>query len=134
MMAEQYSQVGITLEIVEHQDRAAYSEMVRAKQINDAAAFDSSPRSTYRVLREKLHSGLQGPWWEGYDNEQVNALIEEAQATVDDARRQAIYQRIYTIVRDDAPWIFLYSPTRYFAVSSAMPDWQPRADGLLIFR
>jgi len=65
MMAEQYSRVGITLEIVEHPDRAAYSEMVRDKNINDAAAFDSSPRSTYRVLREKLHSGLQGPWWEG---------------------------------------------------------------------
>jgi peptide/nickel transport system substrate-binding protein len=133
MMAEQYSRVGITLEIVEHPDRAAYSEMVRAKQINDAAAFDSSPRSTYRVLREKLHSGLQGPWWEGYDNEDVNALIEEAQATFSEAERRDIYRRIYTLIRDDAPWIFLYRPTRYWGVSSAMTDWKPRADGLLIF-
>ena len=133
MMAEQLSRVGITLEIVEHQDRAAYSEMVREKRINDGAAFDSSPRSTYRVLREKLHSGLQGPWWEGYENEEVNSLIEEAQATISDPERQAIYRRIYTIVRDDAPWIFLYSPTRYWGVGSAMKDWKPRADGLLIF-
>ena len=93
MMAEQYGRVGITLEIVEHQDRAAYSEMVREKRINDAAAFDSSPRSTYRVLREKIHSGLQGPWWEGYENEEVDSLIEEAQATVSDPERQAIYRR-----------------------------------------
>jgi len=134
MMAEQYSRVGITLEIVEHSDRAAYSEMVRAKSINDAAAFDSSPRSTYRVLREKLHSGLRGPWWEGYDNEEVNALIEEAQATVDNAERQAIYRRIYTFVHDDAPWIFLYRPTRYWGVGPTMTNWRPRADGLLIFR
>ncbi len=133
MMADQYSRVGITLEIVEHEDRAAYSEMVREKKINDGAAFDSSPRSTYRVLREKLHSGLRGPWWEGYENEEVNALIEQAQATVSDAERQAIYRRIYTMVRDDAPWIFLYRPTRYWGVSSAMPDWKPRADGLLVF-
>ena len=133
MMVEQYSRVGITVEIVEHQDRAAYSEMVRAKNINDAAAFDSSPRSTFRVLREKIHSGLQGPWWEGYDNQEVNALIEEAQATVPEAERQAIYQRIYTIIRDDAPWIFLYRPTRYWGVRSTMTDWEPRADGLLIF-
>lgn len=133
MMVEQYSRVGITLEIVEHQDRAAYSEMVREKRINDAACFDSSPRSTYRVLREKLHSALQGPWWEGYENEEVNSLIEEAQATLSDPERQAIYRQIYAIVRDDAPWIFLYNPTRYWGVGSTMKDWKPRADGLLIF-
>jgi len=133
IMADQYRRVGITLEIIEHQDRAAYSEMVREKKINDAAAFDSSPRSTYRVLREKLHSGLQGPWWEGYDSEEVNSLIEQAQATVSGIERQEIYRRIYTIVRDDAPWIFLYRPTRYWGVSSTMSEWKPRADGLLIF-
>ena len=133
MMVEQYSRVGITLEIVEHQDRAAYSEMVREKRINDAAAFDSSPRSTYRVLREKIHSGLRGPWWEGYENREVDSLIGQAQATISDSERQAIYRQIYSIIRDDAPWIFLYRPTRYWGVSSTMPDWKPRADGLLIF-
>ena len=133
MMVEQYSRVGISLEIVQHHDRAAYSEMVREKKINDAAAFDSSPRSTFRVLREKLHSGLQGPWWEGYENEEVDSLIEEAQATISDPARQTIYRQIYSMVRDDAPWIFLYSPTRYWGVCPAMTDWKPRADGLLIF-
>ena len=133
MMVEQYSRVGITLEIVEHHDRPAYSEMVREKRINDAAGFDSSPRSTYRVLREKIHSTLQGPWWEGYVNEEADALIEEAQGTVDDAERQAIYRRIFTIIRDDAPWIFLYNPTLYWGVGSTLSDWTPRADGLLIF-
>ena len=59
--------------------------------------------------------------------------FDEVLEFFNDAERQAIYQRIYTIVRDDAPWIFLYSPTRYFGVSSTMTDWQPRADGLLIF-
>jgi peptide/nickel transport system substrate-binding protein len=107
--------------------------MVREKRINDGACFDSSPRSTYRVLREKLHSGLQGPWWEGYENPEVNALIEEAEATIPDPERQAIYQQIYSIITDDAPWIFLYSPTRYWAVGSTMKEWRPRADGLLIF-
>jgi peptide/nickel transport system substrate-binding protein len=134
MMVEQYSRVGIDLEIVQHQDRAAYSEMVREKRINDAAGFDSSPRSTFRVLREKLHSGLQGPWWEGYASQEVDALIDEAQGTFDDARRQALYREIYSIVRDDAPWIFLYNPTRYWGAGPAVEDWTPRADGLLIFR
>ena len=134
VMAEQYGRVGITLEVIEHEDRPAYSEMVREKRISDAAGFDSSPRSTYRVLREKIHSGLRGPWWEGYENAEVDALIEEAQATVSDTERRAIYRRIYRIIRDDAPWIFLYNPTLYWGAGSAMGAWEPRADGLLIFR
>lgn len=133
LMAEQYSQVGINVELVVHQDRAAYSEMVRDKDINDAAAFDSSPRSTYRVLMEKIHSGRRGPWWEGYSNGEVDSLIDVSQATISLEERQAIFRRIYSIVRDDAPWIFLYRPTTYWGVGPAMTDWVPRSDGLLIF-
>lgn len=133
MMIEQYEQVGISVEVIEHQDRPAYAEMVREKRIHDACAFDSSPPSTYRVLREKLHSTLRGPWWQGYENERVNALIEEAQATVSDTERQKIYQQVYSIVRDDAPWIFLYNPTNYWGVRSTLKEWSPRSDGLLLF-
>jgi len=94
----------------------------------------SSPRSTFRVLREKLHSGLRGPWWEGYQNPQVDALIEKAQATVADADRQRIYREIYAIVRDDAPWVFLYRPTNYWGVRATMAGWAPRPDGLVLLR
>ena len=133
IMADQYAAVGIDVEIVEHEDRSGYSQMVRRKEIADAAGFDSSPRSTYRVLREKLHSGLKGPWWEGYENPEVDALIEEAQGTVDVAERQAIYRRIYRTVTEDAPWIFLYNPTLYWGVAPGV-DWRPRVDGLLVFK
>jgi peptide/nickel transport system substrate-binding protein len=133
MMKEQLKKVGISLEVIVHQDRAAYSEMVREKNIHDACCFDSSPRSTYRVLREKIQSTLEGPWWQGYENKEVNALIKQAEATFDDPERQKIYRQIYQIVRDDAPWIFLYRPTRYYGVRSAMKDWKLRQDGLLIF-
>ena len=133
MMAEQYSRVGISVEVVVHEDRAAYSEMVREKKINDACCFDSSPRSTYRVLREKLMSTLEGPWWEGYENLQVNALIEKAERTFVESEREEIYRQIYDLIRDDAPWIFLYRPTDSWGISSTVTGWQPRSDGLLRF-
>lgn len=132
MMVEQYEQAGISVEIIEHQDRPAYAEMVRAKNIHDACAFDSSPRSTYRVLREKLQSTRRGPWWQGYESERVNALIEQAEATVSDTGRQEIYRQIYSIVRDDAPWIFLYNPTNYWGVGPTATGWSPRTDGLIL--
>ncbi|MGD9345860.1 MAG: ABC transporter substrate-binding protein [Candidatus Aminicenantes bacterium] len=133
IMAEQYRQIGISVKVIEHKDRAAYSEMVRDKKINDACCFDSSPRSTYRVLREKIQSTLRGPWWQGYENKEVNLLIEKTEVTFDDSERQKIYRQIYTKIRDDAPWIFLYRPTRYWGVRSTMKDWKLRMDGLLLF-
>jgi peptide/nickel transport system substrate-binding protein len=133
MMKEQLKQIGVSIKIIEHQDRAAYSEMVREKKIHDACCFDSSPRSTYRVLREKIQSTLEGPWWQGYENEEVNELIKKAEITFHDTERQKIYRQIYTIIRNDAPWIFLYRPTRYWGVRSTMKDWKLRSDGLLIF-
>ena len=130
-MAEQYGRVGIQAQIKEFSDREAYAQMVRNKLIHDACCFDSSPLSTYRVFREKFHSGVRGPWWQGYCNPAVDALNDQAQSTTDSARRQAIYRQAYSIVRDDAPWIFLYSPNLHWGVSQAAQRWRPGIDGLV---
>jgi len=132
MMIEQYAQVGITVEVIVHEDRPGYAEMVREKKIHDACAFDSSPRSTYRVLREKIQSTRRGPWWQGYESERVNELIGEAETRVSDTERRVIYREIYSIVRDDAPWIFLYNPTNYWGAGSILGGWSPSPDGLIL--
>ncbi len=132
-MAGQYGEVGIELEVIEHTDRPAYAEMVRAKEMHDACCFDSSPLSTYRLLREKFHGGVRGPWWLGYRNAEVDALIDKAQATALSAKRQRLYQRIHRLIRDDAPWVFLYSPKLYWGIGPRAHGWQPRVDGLIGF-
>jgi len=87
LMAEQYEKVNIHAEIKELKDRPAYAEMVRAKQVDDACCFDSSPLSTFRLFREKFHSGAHGPWWQGYTKRDVDALIARARAPRDTKRR-----------------------------------------------
>jgi peptide/nickel transport system substrate-binding protein len=131
MMKEYYGRIGVDVEVVSYSDRAAYAEMVREKKIHDMCCFDSSPISTFRVLREKIHSGHKGPWWEGYHNEEVNELIDTAQKTFDNDERAGIYRRIFQIVRDDAPWVFLYRPTFFWAVSKKLRDWTPTARGMV---
>jgi peptide/nickel transport system substrate-binding protein len=133
-MAEQYTKVGITTDIRQFTDRPAYANRVRAKQMADACCFDSSPLSTYRVLREKFHSGVQGPWWQGYINPEVDTLIQQAQRTVDNIQRQALYRRAYRLIRDDAPWIFLYSPLLCWGVGPRAQGWIPGNDGLIRLR
>ena len=49
--------------------------------------FDSSPLSTFRVMREKLDDRMQGSWWQGYGNDELNALVDGATGTADVAAR-----------------------------------------------
>jgi len=131
LMSEQYAKVGISTEIRQFDNRAQYAEMVRAKRIDDACCFDSTPSSTYRVLREKLHSGMRGPWWQGYSNENVNNLIDRAQATTDVTKRRRLYREAYRIIHDDAPWVFLYSLKEFWGMGSRARDWTIGIDGLI---
>jgi len=131
MMKTYYAEIGVDVDLVSYSDRPAYAEMVRAKRIHDLCCFDSSPLSTFRVLREKIHSGFKGPWWEGYSNPEVDRLIDEAQKTFETEKREKIYQQVFQLIRDDAPWLFLYRPTYYWAVSKELRDWRPASTGLL---
>ncbi|MFC2121781.1 ABC transporter substrate-binding protein [Bacteroidota bacterium] len=133
MMVNYYKEVGINVELVVHKDRAAYADMVRAKKINDACCFDSSPSSTYRVLREKINSKYRGPWWQGYENKEVNSLMEKAESTFLDSDRKNIYKELYTLIRDDAPWIFLYNPTKYSGIGSTIKCPDRSKNGIMLF-
>lgn len=133
MMAAQYAEVGIRVEVYVHSDRPAYAFMVRDAKMRDAACFDSSPLSTYRLLREKFHSGVQGAWWLGYTNAAVDECVDQAQRTADASERERHYQKAYRHLHDDTPWIFLYNPHLAWGVSSHLPHWQPTINGLVQF-
>ncbi len=133
LMAKQYIEAGITLQINTFDDRPAYAEMVKAKRIDDACCFDSSPLSTWRVLREKFHAGVRGSWWQGYSNPQVDALLDQASAVIDPDRRQVLYRRAYRLIRDDAPWIFLYNPTLAWGLGPRAGTAEPGVDGAIRF-
>ncbi len=131
LMKEHYAKIGLDVDLISYSDRPAYAEMVRDKQIHDLCCFDSSPLSTFRVLREKIHSRYKGPWWEGYSNPEVDKMIDFAQKTFDDKKREEIYKKVFQIIRDDAPWVFLYRPTYFWVVSNELEDWRPSSTGLL---
>lgn len=132
-LASDYAEIGVRLQTRLSGDRPAYAAMVRARQIADGCFFDSSPLSTYRVLREKLHSGERGLWWQGYANPAVDRLIDTAAATVNDADRRAIYRDVSRIVRDDAPWLFLYTPRVIFGMGPRLRQWRPALNGIVRF-
>ena len=46
----------------------------------------------------------------GYKNDKVDALLAEGRRTFDEARRAEIYHEIHSLIYDDQPYLFLYSP------------------------
>lgn len=125
--------VGVDLRVVEHADRGAYADAVRDKRIHDAACFDSSPHSTFRLFNEKFHSGVRGLWWLGFEDRAFDAIVDRARATVALEARRGLYREAAQRLRDGAPWLFLYGAHVGWGVSERAAPWSPSPDGLVTF-
>lgn len=132
LLQEQWQAVGVSLEVIEHHDRPQYATDVREKNIHDAACFDSSPSSTFRLFHEKFRSDTPGVWWLGYDNKAFNDLLNRAQTTTDIRERQQYYRQAGRVLHDDPPWLYLYSGNLSWAAKDVL-GWQPSVDGLVTF-
>lgn len=130
LLSRQLAEIGVQVTVRSFEDRPGYADMVRAKQIDDLCCFDSTPLSTHRVLREKLHAGVCGPWWQGYANPEVDRVLDRAAATIALGERRELYRRAYRLIRDDAPWLFLYSPRLSWAAGRGVA-WRPTPAGLV---
>ena len=53
----------------------------------------------------------------GYKNEEVDRLVDEARFILDQAGRKKAYDRVQEILRDEAPYVFLYVPDALPAVA-----------------
>jgi len=60
----------------------------------------------------------------GYVNGSVDSLLDEAALCGDPAERWELYRRAEEIVYGDAPWIFLWFPTRYEVVSPRLRGYR----------
>ena len=132
VIAEQLEEVGIHANLNVTRDRLLYADKVRRKEIGDMCCFDSTPLSTYRVLREKISSRFKGAWWEGYENKEVDELTDAGNQMFDDGKREELYRRCFQLIHDDPPWLFLYNVESIFGVADKLRDWRPRLDGCVI--
>ena len=131
LLGEQLAAAGIKLQVRLEEDRVLYAETVRAKNISNLCVFDSSPMSTFRVLYEKIDSRVKGSWWQGFQSEAVEALLDTARTEADQQAREGLYAQALTALRDDPPWLTLYTQT--FEASSTIGDASGafRPDGVL---
>lgn len=115
MVARHLAAVGVPARIQQEPDRPDYARQVGRGQIGDMAIFDSSPASTFRVLNDKISSSVRGQWWQGHDDPALEAMIAEANRTLDDAARARAYGRCLRRLQDNPPWLYLFHPIEAFA-------------------
>lgn len=104
MLQEALAPMGITVEI-EAQPWATFVEKVRNPETRPAigmiAVYAPSP-TVGSLLRTMFHSGSEGHWayW-GYENQQVDQLLDQARVTTDEATRFGMYRQVQQLLCDD---------------------------------
>lgn len=133
-LTESFRNIGIKTSFQLHEDRSEYARQVSEKELHGLFCFDSSPLSSYKVLHEKLDSRFAGTWWQGYHNTEVNELISSATSTCNAEDRQKLYRRAYRILHQEAPWVFLYQPRRFWVAHNSSALTQEHFDDLGFFK
>jgi len=110
LMADAWNAVGFNTRIEIAEDRPQYARDLGEKQMGDAAIFDSSPHSTFRVLDDKISSLTRGIWWQGVADQQVDADFNAARHENDDTRRAQTYGQVLHRLQAAPPWAYLFHP------------------------
>ena len=66
----------------------------------------------------------------GYDNPQINKMIEDSQSMIDRDELAASWRKMFKIITDDNPYLFLYIPNSITAVDKEIKNIEPALGGI----
>lgn len=127
VLQEQLKAIGIEAD-TDFQENAIYLENYFAGNFDLSITGTSAYVDPNDVIENNFHSARSNPST-GYQNPDVDALIEEGIATTDQEARAAIYQQIQEILLEDLPWINLFIATQYEAAKTYVMDYVHIATG-----
>jgi peptide/nickel transport system substrate-binding protein len=109
-------------------DNAAYTAAFQAfnyQAMINGASNDISDPDEMASFQVDVKGGGSHSFWTFYDNPTAIALVHQAEAEVNPAKRAALYAQIQEIVAQDAPYIALDYPPNIYA-------WTPRLHGFAV--
>lgn len=78
-----------------------------------------------------FHAGREGAAWQGYSNDEVSQIIDDAVSVLDADERNEMYKRMGQIIYEECPWVFLWNTRGLTGVREEVQDWEPHPDGVL---
>lgn len=133
-IAADLAKVGIKADIVQDEWAVFAGKLFdfknKQKRLGDTfLMYYKAGPTVERVLATVLVSDRN--WnWTHYKNPKVDALWQKAETTFDQAARTKALHEMAALVREDAPWIFLYEPLSIWGVSNRIV-WKARGDDFI---
>jgi peptide/nickel transport system substrate-binding protein len=125
-VAAQLGQIGLQVEVVPL-DWSVMLPMAQNQEMNDLWLLGYGSRlNGLQDLGILTPDSVFNPG--GYSNEEVNALYAEANTYVLPEDQMPLVHEANRIVKEDAPWIFLYRQIAIYGTSAELKDWVPRPD------
>ena len=128
IIQQQLKEAGIQVDL-QQVDNAVISKKYVTEPDYDLFLFgggvyraDPSISATYYASWNKTPAGGNGTH---YSNPQLDDLFKQGIATNDPAARKKIYQQIATIINEDVPTVFLWSPNSIYAFNKRLVGFQP---------
>ncbi|MBV9322463.1 MAG: hypothetical protein JO352_01600 [Chloroflexi bacterium] len=95
---------------------------------SDMLLIQQGGSTTDNLFPASFSSKIKGLTWQGYTNEQADALLDQARTTVDSTARNKIYGDFIRLIQQDAPWVYLYYQTNITGVRDRVQGFVPRPD------
>jgi len=133
VIQKQLKEAGIIVKIRAMEWQAFLNTVVDPRNFDTVLMGWSMPLSpdAYSIWHSSQIDKKAGFNFVGYKNAKVDALIEKAEKSVDRKVLAAYYQEIYSLIVDDNPYIFLYTPNSITAVSKKIKNIEPSIVGIM---
>lgn len=116
-MKEDLQQAGIVMKIRDL-DWSIFRQELNNRNFEAISGLYQT-RFIYEDLYSKLHSTQSSKGYNrvGYENPEVNEVLERVRREFDDDKRYTLLRRLHALINEDQPYTFLYSPPSLLAIN-----------------
>ncbi|AIC94325.1 ABC transporter substrate-binding protein [Shouchella lehensis] len=122
-LQEDYKRIGIDLQIEQMDFNALLARVDNGD--HDLVSFSTTMQPDPHIGIQAFHSAHTGNTFRGYENEEVDALIDAAVAVSDLDRRAESYHDLYEALEEDPPMILLNYNKVLSATNARVQGFEP---------
>ena len=122
-VAQYLMDAGINVEVAP-QEWSNYTPRLDAKTLDDIYLIGSGSNFEGQADISDLQKDSSSNYAQ-WSNDEFEALFEQLRSELDLEKRAELLNQMQVLVKDEAPYIFLYMQVAFFGTSDRMANWQP---------
>jgi len=128
ILSEDWSKIGVKLNLVVRPSQEITDEIIKSRDYemilfgNIFGSIDSPDLFSFWHSSERFYPGLNLAL---YENQTADSLIQSIRKTLNDTKRQADLTTLQSLIIQDQPAIFLYSPFYFYVTKNWLKGFSP---------